>query len=173
MKSIGRWIVSAVLIALVACGGSVRKEQEQRLAHLRIMKAAVMLSGQTAACANHFRALLSASEYAKVTGKDFVSASSTVLGSESRRMRQELISGKADVEDLLARLDPVPEGFQNAVDKLEELHEVYLKIYNLSVNPPGSLESGVDKIAEWEKAFDAGAGEFETMLSEIENGGKE
>jgi len=137
------------------------------------MKAAVMLSGQTAACANHFRALLSASEYAKVAGEDFASASSAVLGSESRRMRQELISEKTDVEDLLACLDPVPEGFQGAVDKLKELHAVYLKTYDLSVNPPESLESSMDKIAEWEKAFDAGAGELEALLSEIENGEKE
>lgn len=172
MKSTGRWILSTFLVVLVGCGGGIRKEQEKRLAHLRIMKAAVMLSGQAASCTNHFRALLSASEYARVTGEDFASASAAVLGSESRRMRQELISGKAEVEDLLARLNTVPEGFQGAVEKLKELHEVYLKIYDFAVNPPESLESGMNKIAEWEKAFGTVAGELEALLTEIENGEK-
>jgi len=162
--------MSAVLVVLVGCGGSIRKEQEHRAAHLRVSTAAVMMSGQAASCASHFRALWSAWEYAKVSGEDFASASAAVLGPEFSRMRQQLIAGKAEVEDLLARLDPVPEGLQRSVEKLKELQEIYLEIFDLAVNPPGSIDGSLEKLGEWEEEFDVEAGMLETMLSETGTG---
>ena len=162
--------MSAVLVVLVGCGGSIRKEQEHRVAHLRVSTAAVMMSGQAASCASHFRAFWSAWEYAKVSGEDFASASAAVLGPESPRMRQQLIAGKAEVEDLLARLDPVPEVLQRSMEKMKKIQEIYLKIFDLAVNPPDSLDGSLEKLSEWEEEFDAEVGELETMLSEIDTG---
>ena len=85
-------------------------------------------------------------------------------------MRQQLIAGKAEVEDLLARLDPVPEVLQRSMEKMKKIQEIYLKIFDLAVNPPDSLDGSLEKLSEWEEEFDAEVGELETMLSEIDTG---
>lgn len=164
MKTTCQWIACVALVVLLGCGGPARRQQKQLSDQKRVAMAAVMVDGQAASCISHFRSLWAAWEYAKVSGEDFVSASKTILGPESGRMRQELLAGKLQVDDLMARLEPVPEGFQGAVDRLRELHEIYLKIYEMAVNPPDSLEGCLEKISEWEGLFALKARELEALL---------
>ena len=158
---------SLVLAALVFfvfglfLGCSNRAQEEQKY-EIKAQGLGRLIVQQASACVSQSKAYLAVWEYAKVSEMDFETAAAQMLGSETKQNKAMMVEHKAMIEGLLEELKDPPSRFESTYEKLVELHEIYVKLHDLAMDPSDDMENHMksvnklsDQILEKTREMDA------------------
>jgi hypothetical protein len=138
------------------------KEAEAFAMRARILGDLIM--AQTSAYINQSKAYISAWEYSKVTGEDFKTSVKHVLGAQAEHAQMDFLSMKEKIAGRLEKLGQPPQEYAEAHEKLIVLHEHYLKLHSLALNPKPTQEEYEKSINELATKIERIGREFYSLL---------
>lgn len=159
-------VVFTVFVILMGCT-SGSKEKKERLYEVKIAGMGNVIVKQASACISLCRSYVATWEYAKATGTDFKAAAGELQGTETKRLKNQLIEGRQTIKEFLGGLENPPLKFAESYEKLIELREIYQKIHSLALNPPDSMEGFNDSINNLQNKLVDKKEELDSMLAKV------
>ena len=126
-------------------GCSNRAQEEQRY-EIKAQGLGKLIAQQASACVSQSKAYQAVWEYAKVSEMDFETAAAQMLGSETRQNKAMMVEHKSMIEDLLEELEDPPSQFEGTYEKLVELHEIYVKLHDLAMDPSDDMDDHMKSV---------------------------
>jgi hypothetical protein len=148
-----------VIFYFAGCGNQGREEGAYEI---KVQGLGELIANQASACVSQSRAYMAVWEYAKVSEMEFEEAAAEMLGAETKQNQAMMVENKALIETLLEELKDPPEKYEESYKKLIELHEIYVQLHTLALQPSDDMEehnekvnSLADQIAEKKRELDA------------------
>lgn len=141
------------------CGNRAREEKEYAI---KAQSLGELITQQASACVSQSKAYMAVWEYARVSEVDFQTAAKEMLGAETRENKAMMVEHKAMIENLLEELRDPSSGFESTYDRLAELHDIYVKLHDLGMEPSDDMQKHMetvdtlfDQILEKKRELDA------------------
>jgi hypothetical protein len=160
-KTICLFLILGPLSAAISCSDKA-KEAEAFAMRARIVGDLIL--AQTSAYISQSKAYISAWEYSKVTGEDFKTSVRHVLGVQAEHNKIEFLSMKEKIAGRLEKLGQPPPEYAEAHEKLIVLHDHYLKLHSLALNPGPTQEKYEKSINELTAKIEKIGKEFYSLL---------
>lgn len=144
------------------CCGDKAKEAEAFALRARILGDLIL--AQTSAHISQSKSYITAFEYAKVTGEDFKTAVRHVLGFKADHSKIEFLSMKEKIAERLEKIGQPPNEYTEVHEKLLFLHDLYLKLHSLALNPKPPQEKYEKSINELTIKIEKTGKEFYSLL---------
>ncbi len=131
------------IVYFVGCGNQGR---EERAYEVKAQGLGKLIVSQASACVSQSRAYMAVWEYAKVSEMEFEQAAAEMLGAETKQNKAMMVENKALVETLLEELKDPPIKYEESYKKLIELHEIYVQLHTLALEPSDDMEEHNEKV---------------------------
>ena len=126
-----------VLFPNVSCQNKSKKEE---IYAIRVGDLSDVILTQSSACLSQTKAYTAVWEYAKVTGEDFDTAASHILGSARAEAKRNFAHNKMMIQEFLKKVEDPPEKYRSSHGKLLEMYDLYIKLNDLAVKPNAPQE---------------------------------
>ena len=133
------------LIFSLFSGCSNRAQEEQKY-EIKAQGLGKLIAQQASACVSQSKAYQAVWEYAKVSDMDFETAAAQMLGPETKQNKAMMVEHKLMIEDLLEELKDPPSRFEDTYKKLAELHEIYVKLHDLAMDPSDDMDEHMKSV---------------------------
>jgi hypothetical protein len=140
------------------------KAREAEAYARRVKLVGDLILGQTSAYISQSKAYIAVWEYAKASGEDFKTSTRHVLGAQHEHNKIEFLSMKQNIAERLDKLADPPRKYTTAYEKLLALHNLYLKLHSLALNPAPSQEKYEKSVNELGKKIQDAGEEFYSLL---------
>jgi hypothetical protein len=154
------FLILCLLIVVLSCGDKA-KEAEAFAIRARIIGDLIL--AQTSAYISQSKAYITAWEYAKVTGEDFETSVRHVLGVQAEHNKIDFLSMKEKIAGRFEKLGQPPQEYAEAHEKLVNLHDLYLKLHALALNPKPPQEKYEKSINELTTKIEKTGKEFYSL----------
>jgi hypothetical protein len=164
MKKLGlSWILMGMMVFIMILENGCSQREKQSLEYqITAQSMSNVITKQASACLNQCRAYISVWEYARVSEMDYWSALNELLDKDPVDVNRDLEQMKDEIGLLMKRLEAPPPEHASTYDSLLLIHDLYLKIHDMtvSVDEPieefqASLNRQEEELWEAKKEFDA------------------
>jgi len=132
-----------VIVYFSGCGN---QQREERAYGIKAQGLGELIASQASACVSQSRAYMAVWEYAKVSEMEFEEAAAEMLGAETKKNKAMMIENKAMIENLLEELKEPPKKHEESYTKLMELHEIYVQLHTLTLDPSDDMDEHNEKV---------------------------
>jgi hypothetical protein len=160
-----RTIIYVLLLCLffLAISCQSKGKKEEIYAH-RVGDLSDVILTQSSACLSQSKAYTAVWEYTKVTGEDFDSAATHILGPQRAEAMDRFAQNRRIILDFLEKIKDPPESLRTSYEKLLEMVDTYTNLSDLTQKPTGSQEEYETSVYKLYDTLLKKAGELNTLL---------